>query len=173
MMNSIHAQMNLVREFDAHANQYRALKNTSVVLAGVRLNFNNALKQALKENGDLKAIDWNLEAEGNAAQYDLETMEETIHFMSKRMDLQDKTIKGLQYQLAAQKLKKNKLIEDNLQLNENLKTSVAQNATLQEEELMSKTMGIISVARNECGYQSLDGEKKTVERKPRKSNNIY
>ncbi|KAF1746155.1 hypothetical protein GCK72_022608 [Caenorhabditis remanei] len=133
MMNSILAQMNLVREFDAHANQYRALRNASVVLAGDRLNFDNKLKQALKENGDLKAIDWNLEAEGNASQHDVETMEETIHFMSKRMDLQDETINDLQYQLAAQKLKENKLIEDNLQLNENLKTSVAQNATLQEE----------------------------------------
>ncbi|EFO88732.1 hypothetical protein CRE_06528 [Caenorhabditis remanei] len=188
MMNSTFAQMNPAREVYAQENQYQALWNAFMVLAGDHVNLNDRLQQALKENRELKKANWNLKPEDHATQHDVETMEESIHFMSKRMDLQDETIKDLQSQLAAQQTKENKLIDENLQLNENLENSVAQNATLREEvlalhkndmindktaanlhKLMSEAVQTLSASRIECGYQPLDGEKKTLTRQPRKT----
>ncbi|KAF1767048.1 hypothetical protein GCK72_007006 [Caenorhabditis remanei] len=60
MMNSTFAQMNLAREVYAQENQYQALWNAFMVLAGDHDNLNNRLQQALKENGELKEANWNL-----------------------------------------------------------------------------------------------------------------
>ncbi|KAF1746473.1 hypothetical protein GCK72_022929 [Caenorhabditis remanei] len=84
-----------------------------------------------------------MEAEVNAIQHDANTMEETIHFLSKNTNFQDEIIKMkddklkcCQYELAAQKKKENQLIDEKLQLSHSMDISASQNTALREELLV-------------------------------------